>query len=110
MAHVDTMNPPRSLTPGCVDTDQPQPAHDPQLSLVLAALAQARNSIHRPSRQSYLIWQAAPAMIQLVHHSQQHFNQLTASKRQDLADLVEAVNAVLADEANILALQPANQT
>jgi len=30
--------------------------------------------------------------------------------RQDLADLVEAVNAVLADEAALLALQPARLT
>lgn len=110
MAHMSAVSLPWSPTPSRAEPDQPQPANDLQLSAALEALAQARSSVHRPSRQSYLIWQAAPAMVQLATHGQQYLSQLPASMRQDLADLVEAVNAVLADEAALLALQPARLT
>jgi hypothetical protein len=42
-------------------------------------------------------------MIRFVSHSQEQLDQLTAPMRQDLADLVEAVTAVLADETALLA-------
>jgi len=97
------MNYHRSLTLGCAEDDQPRQTSDPQLKAVLDILSQARGTTHRPSRQSYLIWQAAPAMIRFVSHSQEQLDQLTAPMRQDLADLVEAVTAVLADETALLA-------